>query len=225
MGEIVGVVPNFSEGRRRDVIDAIVGALGVEGARVVFAEADPDHHRLDTTVLGTADGGAPIGDRRSRRRDRPDRHVRAPRRASADGRGRRGAVHAGPRTSRWPRASTWLARSAGSWRRRSRCPSTCTARPRPRRSAVRSPTSGRVSSRGSGRPSPRGSGSPTSGRTRSGGRARRPSERGSRSWRSTPICPGPTSRRRRTSPGGSANRPAGSPPSGRSGSRSRNEDA
>ena len=55
MGEIVGVVPNFSEGRRRDVIDAIVGALGVEGARVVFAEADPDHHRLDTTVLGTAD--------------------------------------------------------------------------------------------------------------------------------------------------------------------------
>jgi glutamate formiminotransferase len=55
MGEIVGVVPNFSEGRRRDVIDAIVRALGVEGARVVFAEADPDHHRLDTTVLGTSD--------------------------------------------------------------------------------------------------------------------------------------------------------------------------
>jgi glutamate formiminotransferase len=55
MGEIVGVVPNFSEGRRRDVIDAIVRGLGVEGARVVFAEADPDHHRLDTTVLGTSD--------------------------------------------------------------------------------------------------------------------------------------------------------------------------
>jgi len=55
MGDIVGVVPNFSEGRRRDVIDAIVRALGVEGARVVFAEADPDHHRLDTTVLGTSD--------------------------------------------------------------------------------------------------------------------------------------------------------------------------
>lgn len=55
MGEIVGVVPNFSEGRRRDVIDAIVRALEVPGARVVFAEADPDHHRLDTTVLGTAE--------------------------------------------------------------------------------------------------------------------------------------------------------------------------
>jgi glutamate formiminotransferase len=55
MTALVGVVPNFSEGRRRDVIDAIVDALGVEGARVVYAEADPDHHRLDTTVLGDAD--------------------------------------------------------------------------------------------------------------------------------------------------------------------------
>ena len=54
MSAIVGVVPNFSEGRRRGVIAAIVHALGVEGARVVFAEADPDHHRLDTTVLGDA---------------------------------------------------------------------------------------------------------------------------------------------------------------------------
>jgi glutamate formiminotransferase len=52
---IFGVVPNFSEGRRRDVIEAIVDALDVEGARVVFAEADPDHHRLDTTVLGDAE--------------------------------------------------------------------------------------------------------------------------------------------------------------------------
>ena len=52
---IVGVVPNFSEGRDRAVIDAIVAALHVPGARVVYAEADPDHHRLDTTVLGDAD--------------------------------------------------------------------------------------------------------------------------------------------------------------------------
>lgn len=55
MGEqIVGVVPNFSEGRRRDVIDEIVEALDVPGARVVYAEADPDHNRLDATVLGSA---------------------------------------------------------------------------------------------------------------------------------------------------------------------------
>jgi glutamate formiminotransferase len=52
---LMGVVPNFSEGRRADVIDAIVAALRVPGARVVYAEADPDHNRLDTTVLGDAD--------------------------------------------------------------------------------------------------------------------------------------------------------------------------
>lgn len=50
---LVGVVPNFSEGRRADVVDAIVSALHVPGARVVYAEADPDHNRLDTTVLGS----------------------------------------------------------------------------------------------------------------------------------------------------------------------------
>ncbi len=51
----MGVVPNFSEGRRADVIEAIVAALHVPGARVVYAEADADHHRLDTTVLGDPD--------------------------------------------------------------------------------------------------------------------------------------------------------------------------
>jgi glutamate formiminotransferase len=57
-GELYGVVPNFSEGRRTDVIDAIVEALHVPGARVVYAEADPDHNRLDTTVLGDAEAVA-----------------------------------------------------------------------------------------------------------------------------------------------------------------------
>jgi glutamate formiminotransferase len=52
---LVGVVPNFSEGRRAGVIDAIVGALHVPGSRVVYAEADPDHNRLDTTVLGSGE--------------------------------------------------------------------------------------------------------------------------------------------------------------------------
>jgi glutamate formiminotransferase len=50
---LIGVVPNFSEGRRSEVIDAIVRALDVPGASVVYAEADPDHNRLDTTVLGS----------------------------------------------------------------------------------------------------------------------------------------------------------------------------
>jgi glutamate formiminotransferase len=54
-GALFGVVPNFSEGRRSEVIDAIVAALDVPGARVVYAEADPDHNRLDTTVLGSGE--------------------------------------------------------------------------------------------------------------------------------------------------------------------------
>lgn len=50
---LYAVVPNFSEGRRTDVMDAICGALEVPGARLVHRQADADHHRLDTTVLGS----------------------------------------------------------------------------------------------------------------------------------------------------------------------------
>jgi glutamate formiminotransferase len=52
---LLAVVPNFSEGRRADVIDAIVEALQVPGARLVYRQADADHNRLDTTVLGDED--------------------------------------------------------------------------------------------------------------------------------------------------------------------------
>ena len=55
MSQIAGVVPNFSEGRRPNVIGAIESSLDVPGARLVHAEADPDHNRLDTTVLGPLD--------------------------------------------------------------------------------------------------------------------------------------------------------------------------
>ena len=54
---IVVCVPNFSEGRRADVIDAICEALATaEGARLVYRQADPEHNRLDTTVVGSPDG-------------------------------------------------------------------------------------------------------------------------------------------------------------------------
>ncbi len=57
MGEpIYGVVPNFSEGRRVEVMDAICDALQVPGARLVYRQGDADHNRLDTTVLGSRDG-------------------------------------------------------------------------------------------------------------------------------------------------------------------------
>ena len=53
---IYGVVPNFSEGRRVDVMDAICDALQVPDAHLVYRQGDADHNRLDTTVLGSRDG-------------------------------------------------------------------------------------------------------------------------------------------------------------------------
>lgn len=54
-GALVVCVPNFSEGRRRDVIDAICDALAGGEARLVYRQADPEHNRLDTTVVGSPD--------------------------------------------------------------------------------------------------------------------------------------------------------------------------
>jgi len=52
---LIAMVPNFSEGRRADVMDAIVDALVVDGVRLLYRQADPDHNRLDTTLAGAAD--------------------------------------------------------------------------------------------------------------------------------------------------------------------------
>lgn len=72
-GALVVCVPNFSEGRRADVIDAICDALAggsrnervrasgshpersADGARLVYRQADAEHNRLDTTVVGWPD--------------------------------------------------------------------------------------------------------------------------------------------------------------------------
>jgi glutamate formiminotransferase len=54
-GALVVCVPNFSEGRRLDVIDAICDALATGDARLVYRQADPEHNRLDTTVVGSPD--------------------------------------------------------------------------------------------------------------------------------------------------------------------------
>ena len=50
-------VPNFSEGRRQDVIEAIAGA---GGAHVLDVDADPDHHR---SVISLAAERARLVDR------------------------------------------------------------------------------------------------------------------------------------------------------------------
>jgi len=51
--QIVACVPNFSEGRRQKVIDAIVAAIrGAPGARVLDVKPDVDHNRTVVTFVG-----------------------------------------------------------------------------------------------------------------------------------------------------------------------------
>jgi len=53
MRRIVECVPNFSEGRRREIIDEIVAALAsVEGVRVLDVQSDADHNRSVVTMVG-----------------------------------------------------------------------------------------------------------------------------------------------------------------------------
>ncbi|NOZ71499.1 MAG: glutamate formimidoyltransferase [Chloroflexi bacterium] len=54
MTAIIESVPNFSEGRRQEVIDAILAAYGsVEGARIIDHSSDPDHNRSVVTLVGS----------------------------------------------------------------------------------------------------------------------------------------------------------------------------
>jgi glutamate formiminotransferase len=54
MRQIVECVPNFSEGRRQEVIDQILAAVvQVPGARLLDVKSDPDHNRSVVTVIGT----------------------------------------------------------------------------------------------------------------------------------------------------------------------------
>jgi glutamate formiminotransferase/formiminotetrahydrofolate cyclodeaminase len=50
---LVEIVPNFSEGRRRDVIDAVIDALLVPGVTLLNKQWDPDHNRLDASLVGS----------------------------------------------------------------------------------------------------------------------------------------------------------------------------
>ncbi|MBC8448435.1 MAG: glutamate formimidoyltransferase [Chloroflexi bacterium] len=53
MQKIVECVPNFSEGRRQPVIDAIAAAIGsVDGVRVLDVQSDADHNRTVVTFVG-----------------------------------------------------------------------------------------------------------------------------------------------------------------------------
>ena len=53
MSRIVECVPNFSEGRRREVVDEILNAIaGVPGVTLLDSEMDPDHNRSVLTFAG-----------------------------------------------------------------------------------------------------------------------------------------------------------------------------
>lgn len=54
MRRIVECVPNFSEGRRHDVIDLIVAAMDqTAGVRILDVQSDLDHNRTVVTAIGT----------------------------------------------------------------------------------------------------------------------------------------------------------------------------
>lgn len=49
---ILECVPNFSEGRRREVVDTIASSVADAGGRVLDLHLDPDHHRSVLTFAG-----------------------------------------------------------------------------------------------------------------------------------------------------------------------------
>lgn len=56
MAKLAQCIPNFSEGRRPEVVKAIVDAIGsASNARVVDSSMDTDHNRSVVTFLGTPD--------------------------------------------------------------------------------------------------------------------------------------------------------------------------
>ncbi len=55
MTPLLEFVPNFSEGRRRDVVDALVAAMtAVAGVKCLGSELDASHHRAVVTLAGPA---------------------------------------------------------------------------------------------------------------------------------------------------------------------------
>src|SRR3989454_11725158 len=59
MADIVECVPNFSEGRRKEVVDAIAKSIAsVPGVRLLDTEMDPNHNRCVITFVGDSSGVA-----------------------------------------------------------------------------------------------------------------------------------------------------------------------
>ncbi|KAA0000857.1 MAG: glutamate formimidoyltransferase [Thermoplasmata archaeon] len=52
MAKLVECVPNFSEGQRKEVIDAIVNEAKKYNVKILNVHADADHNRTDVTIIG-----------------------------------------------------------------------------------------------------------------------------------------------------------------------------
>ncbi len=52
---ILECVPNFSEGRRKDIVQAIVDSSGISGVRILGMALDVDHNRSVMTAVGEAE--------------------------------------------------------------------------------------------------------------------------------------------------------------------------
>ncbi len=56
MQKLIECVPNFSEGKRQDVIEAVASAVrSVEGVRLLDVSSNPDHNRTVLTFVGPPD--------------------------------------------------------------------------------------------------------------------------------------------------------------------------
>jgi glutamate formiminotransferase len=49
---LIECVPNFSEGRSRSIVEAIVAAMAVDGVSLLDYSLDPDHNRSVVTIVG-----------------------------------------------------------------------------------------------------------------------------------------------------------------------------
>lgn len=57
MNQIVECVPNFSEGRRKEVVEAIGNAIASAGVRILDTQMDADHNRSVITFAGEPSSG------------------------------------------------------------------------------------------------------------------------------------------------------------------------
>ena len=53
---LIECVPNFSEGKRPEVVRAILAAMRVEGVCLLDWSSDADHNRSVVTIAGTPSG-------------------------------------------------------------------------------------------------------------------------------------------------------------------------